>query len=44
MFAQFEEGNIITKTHNDAESGYEPNNKSIMMIKQVMENINSDDE
>ena len=22
MFAQFEEGNILTKTRNDAESGY----------------------
>ena len=30
LFAQFEEGNILTKTRNDAESGKEPNDKSIM--------------
>ena len=28
MFTQFEEGNILTKTHNDAESGEESDNKS----------------
>ena len=26
-FAQFEEGKILTKTHNDAESGEKSNNK-----------------
>ena len=30
-FAQFEEGNILTETHNNAESGDESDNKSIMM-------------
>ena len=44
MFAQFEEGNILTETCNDAESGDKSDNESIMMIKQDMENINSGDE
>ena len=43
-FAQFEEGNIITKTRNDAESGDEYNNKSIMMSEQDMDAINYGDE
>ena len=43
-FAQFEEGNILTETCNDAESGDKSNNKSIMMSKQDMEDINSGDE
>ena len=43
-FTHFEEGNILTETSNDAESGDESDNKSIMMIKQDMENINYDDE
>ena len=43
-FAQFEEGNILTETRNDAESGDESDNESIMMSKQDMENINSGDE
>ena len=43
-FAQFEEGNILTETRNDAESGDESDNESNMMIKQDMENINSNDE
>ena len=30
-FIQFEEGNILTETRNDAESGDESDNKSIMM-------------
>ena len=30
-FAQFEEGNILTKTCNDAESGDYSDNESIMM-------------
>ena len=29
-FAQFEEGNILTKTRNDAESGDESDNESII--------------
>ena len=43
-FAQFEEGKILTETLNDAESGDESDNKSIMMSEQDMENINSGDE
>ena len=43
-FAQFEEGNIITDTLNDAEIGYESDNKSVMMSKQDMENLDSSDE
>ena len=31
-FTQFEEGNILTETRNNAESGDKSNNKSIMMI------------
>ena len=31
-FAQFEEGNILTKTRNDAESGNESDEKSIMTM------------
>ena len=30
MFAQFEEGNILTKTHNNEESGEESYDDSIM--------------
>ena len=43
-FAQFEEGDILTETCNDAESSDESNNESIMMSEQYMENINSSDE
>ena len=43
-FAQFEEGNILTETHNDAECGDKSDNESIMMSEQDMENINSGDE
>ena len=43
-FAQFVEGNILTETHNDAESGDESNNESIMMSEQDMYNINYGDE
>ena len=42
--AQFEEGNILTETRNDAESGDESDNKSIMMSKHDMENLDSSDE
>ena len=30
-FAQFEEGNILTETRNDAESGDESKNESILL-------------
>ena len=43
-FAQFERGNILTETCNDAESCDKSNNESIMMSKQDMEKINSGDE
>ena len=43
-FAQFEEGNILTETRNDAESGDESNSESIMMSEQDMDAMNSGDE
>ena len=43
-FAQFEEGNILTDTRNDAEICDESNNESIMMSEQDMDNINSGDD
>ena len=43
-FAQFEEGNILTETRNNAESGDESDKKSIMMSEQDIEKINSCDE
>ena len=42
-FTHFEEGNILTETRNDAESSDESNNESIMMSKQDMENLDSND-
>ena len=44
MFAQFEEGNILTETRNDAESGEESDNESIMMSEQDMENLDSNEQ
>ena len=44
MFAQFQDGNILTETCNDTESGDGSDNESIMMSKQDMEDINSGDE
>ena len=38
-FAQFEEGNLLTETRNDTESGDESDSESIMMRKQDMENL-----
>ena len=43
-FAQFEEGNILTETCNDAESGEESNSKSLMMNKQDMDNLDSNEQ
>ena len=43
-FTQFEEGNILTETRNDAESGDESDNESITMSEQYMEEINSGDD
>ena len=42
MFAQFEEGNILTKTCNDAESSDESNDNSIippLLIKEEMDTM-----
>ena len=38
-FEQFEEGNLISETHNDTESGDESDSESIMMSKKDMENL-----
>ena len=43
-FAQFEKGNILTKTRNYIESGDESYNESIMMSKQDMDAMNYGDE
>ena len=43
-FSQFEEGDILTKTRNDAESGDKYDNESVMMSEQDMNAINSGDE
>ena len=43
-FAQFEEGNILNETRNNAKSGEESDNESIMMSEQDMDAINSGDE
>ena len=44
MFSKFEEGNILTETRSNAESGDKSYNESIIMSKQDMENLNSGDE
>ena len=38
-FAQFEEGDLLTETRNDTESGDKSDRKSIMMSEKDMENI-----
>ena len=43
-FTQFEEGNILTETRNNAESGDKSDNKSIMMNEQDMDAINCGDD
>ena len=42
-FAQFEEGNILTEDRNDTESGDESDSESLMMNKQDMENLDSNE-
>ena len=42
-FAQFEEGNILTETCNDAEIGDESNSESLMMSEQDMDNLDSNE-
>ena len=43
-FEQFEEGNILTKTSNDSESGDESDKESIMMSEQDMDAMNSSED
>ena len=43
-FAQFEEGNILTKTFNDTENGDKSDNESIMMSEKDTDAINYGDE
>ena len=38
-FTQFEEGNLISETHNDTESDDESDSESIMMSEKDMENL-----
>ena len=38
-FAQFQEGNLLTETRNDTESGDKSDSESIMMSEQDMENL-----
>ena len=38
-FAQFEEGDLLTETRNDTESGDESDSESIMMSEKDMENL-----
>ena len=38
-FAQFEEGNILTETRNDTESGDESDSESLIMNEQDMVNL-----
>ena len=38
-FAQFEEGDLLTETRNDTESGDESDSESIMMSEKDMENV-----
>ena len=39
-FAQFEEGNLLSETRNNTESGDESDSESIMTSKKYMENLN----
>ena len=43
-FTQFEEGNILTETRNDAESGDASDKESIIMSKQDIDALNYGDE
>ena len=42
-FAQFEEGNILTETRNNAEISDKSDSESLMMNEQDMENLNSNE-
>ena len=39
MFAQFEEGDLLSETRNDTKNGDESDSKLIMISKKDMENI-----
>ena len=43
-FTQFEEGDLLTETHNDTESGDKSDSESLMMSEQYMENIDEKEE
>ena len=43
MFVQFEEGNILTETRNNAESGDGSDRELLIMNKQDMENLESNE-
>ena len=40
-FTQFEEGEILTETRNNTESGHESDSESLMMNEQDMDNLDS---
>ena len=42
-FAQFEEGNLLSETRNDTESGEKSDSKSIMMSEKDMENLDGEE-
>ena len=42
-FAQFEEGNWLSETRNDTESGDESDSESIMMSEKDMENLDKEE-
>ena len=44
MFAQFEEGTILTETCNSAESSDQSDSESLMMSEQDMENLNCNEQ
>ena len=43
-FANFEEGNLLTETRNDSESGDESDSESLIMNEQDMENLDSNEQ
>ena len=43
-FAQFEEGNLLSETRNDTESGDKSDSESIMMSEKDMEDLNKTEE
>ena len=43
-FTQFEEGNLLTETRNDTESGDESDSESIMKSEKDMKNLDSNEQ